>query len=364
MHDINIPRSLIYKDKQDLYDFLGEESYDSMERHFFNRLIKRPFIEDTDKAPEYVLRIFNDATYLCTLIYFELQPALYLKKYINKLKDELIVDIGSNEMLHMLPATMALVYNWLSTDWYRELKKCGDGCVNAIDAFLESVYNEFLDWDVKFAPEYKEDFNALLLTKDAYKTYWGKIDKASISYRQPDEAIEDNDVSIWNVVEGVDYICDMCCGDKEYDSYLLSKTLNRLKRDSKLMEDKEFFKQAKSKIENRLFHLGYWPEADSKDSNETLKQEKAFNGQTGLPCFTSRQMTIFMTAVGIITEKNNAPGKTTLGEVVEKITGYKATTAGSNMKGKIPKKDTEVVASAIESKFPNLAAEVRKLSID
>ena len=53
-----------------------------------------------------------------------------------------------------------------------------------------------------------------------------------------------------------------------------------------------------------------------------------------------------------------------MGEVVEKITGYKATTAGSNMKGKIPKKDTEVVASAIESKFPNLAAEVRKLSID
>jgi hypothetical protein len=71
------------ENKQDLYDFLGEESYDSMERHFFNRLIKRPFIEDTDKAPEYVLRIFNDATYLCTLIYFELQPALYLKKYIN-----------------------------------------------------------------------------------------------------------------------------------------------------------------------------------------------------------------------------------------------------------------------------------------
>ena len=361
MHDINIPRSLIYKDKQSLYDFLGEESYDSMERQFFNRLIKRPFIQDTDKAPEYVLRIFNDATYLCTLIYYELHPALYLKKYINKLKDELKKEIGSHEMLHILPATMALVYNWLNTDWYRKQKKCGDGCVNAIDVFLESVYNEFLNWDIKFAPEYKEDFNALLLTKDAYKTYWGKSDKVNISYRQPDEAIEDIDVSIREVVEGIDYICDMCYGDKEFDSYLLSKTLNRLKRDSNLMEDKELFNQAKSKIESRLFHLGYWPEADNKDSNETIKQEKAFNVQTGLPCFTSRQMGILLTAIGRITEKDNPPGKTTLGKVVENIAGYAEATANSNMRGEMPQKDTEVVAKAIESKFPNLAAEVRKV---
>lgn len=361
MHDLNIPRSLIYKDKQDLYDFLGEESYDSMERQFFNRLIKRPFIQDTDKAPEYVLRIFNDATYICTLIYFEHQPALYLKKYINKLKEVISTDFSNGEILHLLPATMALVYNWLNTSWYREQKDSGDGCINALDAFLESVYNEFLDWDVKFAPEYKEDFNALLLTPNAYKTYWGKIEKVFISYRQPDEAIEDNDVSIREIVEGVDYICDTCYGDKEFDYYLLSKTLNRLKRDSKLMEDKELLKQAKSKIESRLFHFGYWPEADNKDSNETIKREKAFNVQTGLPCFTSRQMGILLTAIGRITEKDNPPGKTTLGDVVEKIAGYGESAANSNMKGKIPKTDTEAVAIAIENKFPNLAAEVRKL---
>lgn len=91
--------------------------------------------------------------------------------------------------------------------------------------------------------------------------------------------------------------------------------------------------------------------------------EKAFNSQTGLSCFTNRQMGILLTAVGRITEKDNPPGKSTIGEVVEKISGYKATTASVNMRGAIPKDDTEVVARTIEGKFPNLAAEVRKLSL-
>lgn len=89
--------------------------------------------------------------------------------------------------------------------------------------------------------------------------------------------------------------------------------------------------------------------------------EKAFNVQNGNSCFTSRQMGIFLTAVGRITEKENPPGRTTLGDIVEKIAGYKSTTACSNMKGNMPTKDTEAVATAIESKFPNLAAEVRKV---
>lgn len=94
-----------------------------------------------------------------------------------------------------------------------------------------------------------------------------------------------------------------------------------------------------------------------------IEPEKAFNAQTGTPCFTNRQMGILLTAVGRITEKENPPGKTTLGEIVEKIAGYKSTTAGTNMKGAIPKEDTEAVATAIENKFPNLATEVRKLAL-
>ena len=93
----------------------------------------------------------------------------------------------------------------------------------------------------------------------------------------------------------------------------------------------------------------------------TNEPEKAFNAQTGIPCFTNRQMGIFLTAVGRITEKENPPGKTTLGEIVEKISGYKSTTASTNMRGTMPEADIKAVVSAIESKFPNLAAEVKKV---
>ena len=93
----------------------------------------------------------------------------------------------------------------------------------------------------------------------------------------------------------------------------------------------------------------------------TKEPEKAFNAQTGLNCFTSRQMGILLTAVGRITEKETPPGKTTICKIVEKVSGYKSTTACSNMKGEMPQKNIEAVATAIESKFPNLAAEVRKV---
>ena len=98
-----------------------------------------------------------------------------------------------------------------------------------------------------------------------------------------------------------------------------------------------------------------------KELEEKIEPEKAFNAQTGMKCFTSRQMGILLTAVGRITEKDYPPGKTTLGDVVEKIAGYKSTTASSNMRGAIPNADIETVAKAIESKFPNLAAEVRRV---
>lgn len=88
--------------------------------------------------------------------------------------------------------------------------------------------------------------------------------------------------------------------------------------------------------------------------------EVAFNYRRKTPCFTSRQMGIFITAVAILTEEN-PPGKTTLGEIVERIAGYSATTASENMKGEISKRDIEIVANAIEDKLPTLAAKVRKM---
>ncbi len=88
--------------------------------------------------------------------------------------------------------------------------------------------------------------------------------------------------------------------------------------------------------------------------------ELAFNAQTKTKCLTSTQMGILMEAVSRLTEEPY-PGKTTLGDVVERISGYKATTVNQNMKGAHRQNDIEFVANALEDKFPKLAAQIRKL---
>ena len=57
MDNTLVPRSLFYKDKDDLYKFLGDPSTNSLENQFLKNLIKRPFLRRNDKAPEYILEI-------------------------------------------------------------------------------------------------------------------------------------------------------------------------------------------------------------------------------------------------------------------------------------------------------------------
>lgn len=93
---------------------------------------------------------------------------------------------------------------------------------------------------------------------------------------------------------------------------------------------------------------------------EMTVKEEAFNVHNSSSCFTSRQMGILMLAVSYFTEEEPV-AKTTIGQVVEKISGYKATTINQNTRGKFKDSDKEAVAQAIENKFPKLAAKVRKL---
>ena len=165
------------------------------------------------------------------------------------------------------------------------------------------------------------------------------------------------------------------CEDEDVDVEMLEKEIAKLKAEvnllaaekatleSSLSSEKEKAVREKnernSKIEQLQKERSEWLKNYGEGQNN--EPEKAFNAQTGMSCFTSRQMGILLTAIGRITEKENPPGKTTLGEIIEKVAGYKSTTASSNMRGEMPQKDTEAVATAIESKFPNLAAEVRRV---
>lgn len=96
------------------------------------------------------------------------------------------------------------------------------------------------------------------------------------------------------------------------------------------------------------------------DLESKQEAEKAFNSQTGKPCLTSTQMGILLQAVSELTE-TPPPGKTTLGDVVENIAGYSATTVNQNMKGAHRPKDISAIVKALGHNLPNLTEKVKKL---
>lgn len=116
-------------------------------------------------------------------------------------------------------------------------------------------------------------------------------------------------------------------------------------------------KHLKDEIEHLRKERDDW---QKRAQTEMTVKEEAFNVHNSSSCFTSRQMGILMHAVSYFTEEKPV-AKTTIGQVVEKISGYKATTINQNTRGKFKDSDKEAVAQAIEDKFPKLAAKVRKL---
>lgn len=387
MDNTLVPRSLFYKDKDDLYKFLGDPSTNSMENQFLKNLIKRPFLRRNDKAPEYILEIFNNAYYICTLIYFEDHPSIYLGRYLKIAANDYKDLFRAN---HMMPATMALVYNWLNTNWYKEQKIYFNNVIEPLDDFMIELYENFREWDIKGATEGKEDFYSLVMEKNKYKT---NMEGNCPECRFIKDVVDDRNIHIQDIADGIEYILQTASDwrEEELEYYVLTKALYKLEREKKDIKDLHQIEVAKDALRTQLKELGYWsfdiqPKQENitgNTSNDTYEiekirkecdewkkkyeealakePEKSYNSQTGMPCFTSRQMGILLTAVGRITEKNNPPGKTTIGEIVEKISGYKATSASSNMRGTMPEADINAVVTAIESKFPNLAAEVRKV---
>ncbi|UKK57820.1 hypothetical protein [Prevotella communis] len=445
-------RQLIYKDREDIDEFPVDETdntdFFTMESVFMEKLEARRFIKDSFNAPELILMIFNNARYITTLIYSENHPQHYLHKYLKIAENDSRDIIKCN---HAMPATMALVVNYL-------LHYLGESFFGS--KIVKAIIENFKDWDTKGASEGKQDFYDLLIDRtsetDKYPNW--ATDDGEFTRRDIKEVLSDADIDPYEIIADLDYVIQetfgMYAGDPECPIIMKAiKTLiENFERTEQIHETtREMLDIANQKLKKAYPHAGLkWKENvstplqsgfdvggldvslqssrmlnplfdperedllgqidDLKDEvnhlarekaalqsslssekekavreknerNGKIEQlqkerkewwknyagghnsepEKAFNVQTGMPCFTSRQMGILLTAIGRITEKENPPGKTTLGIIIEKIAGYKSTTASSNMRGEMPSKDTETVATAIESKFPNLAAEVRKV---
>lgn len=104
-----VDRQLIYKDRSKIDDFKVNEISARPEHPFYNRLSSERFMLQSRDAAKYVLEIFNDAYYICTLFYMFDHPLLYLGKLRNKI-------ISKYKEKYLSTATMSLVYNLLGLE--------------------------------------------------------------------------------------------------------------------------------------------------------------------------------------------------------------------------------------------------------
>lgn len=340
-----VSRSILYKEKESIRVFLGEE--DTLERDFLNKLRKRPFVKNLGDVSSNILRLFNNACYICTLVYEDEEdyPLLELNKYEKIAIDNHDDPVWTN---HMFPATMALVVCWLRSDECLKISEemgrqkdieelCKGICVNIEES--DALPNEGI-----------EDFRALISHEHRHPSEF--IEERNFLRRALAEVMEDKSVKGDEVLDSMNYLADIIKNNPD-------EFLSAFGPDSYFNKQRSKMSFNEDEMKSRLVE---WCKTKSNDDKEEpVVIEEAFNAQTRLPCFTSRQMTIFLTAVGRITEIDSPPGKTTLGDIVQRIAGYKPKTASQNMKGKMPQNDIETVATAIESKFPNLAAEVRRI---
>lgn len=96
-----VPRTLIYKDRDDLKDF-GVQVPGTMNNLLFSNL--KELFKATDKLKELILRCFNNAYYICTIIPFEDFPDTQVAEY-----EKLLLEDDPYDREEVCAVSMAMV---------------------------------------------------------------------------------------------------------------------------------------------------------------------------------------------------------------------------------------------------------------
>ena len=255
-------RPLIYKDREDIDDFPVDETDDTdfitMEAVFMEKLEARRFIKESFDAPEIILRIFNNARYITTLIFSENHPQHYLHKYLK------IAENDSRDIImcnHAMPATMALVVNYL-------LHYLGELFYGS--KIVKAIIENFNDWDTKGASEGKRDFYDLLIdrTSETDKYPRWATDDGEFQRRDIKEVINDTDIDSYEIIGDLDYIIQETFGmySGEPECPLIMKAIKALMENFERTEQihettREMLNIAYQKLKKAYPHAGLkWEE--------------------------------------------------------------------------------------------------------
>ncbi len=347
----NLPRQLLWTEVRTMDEFINDDITNHGLYHIVKELPQELFPEGSD-----IVELFNEVYYMMTRFYYE-EPKTgeyreYQKTIINDLKWN-----GCSDLV------LIMMYTYFR---FKELQP-----KPAVHAFLKYMkvnfgWSEYWPFFINYTSSIlrypPSKFDPKVPHPVPAKELIGvKLDFEKITCSHNFEAIQEI-VNLWTDEDSRKIIAKILLDDVSKYSSSFITNLDDIKNWLDTIIDDENKKQV-IELQKRLESLVKENEELKKKIKELegeRKSDHAFNSKMSRPCFTSRQMGILMTAVGKLTEKDNSPGKTTIGDVVENIAGYSATTVNQNMKGIIPKKDIDTIVSVLESKFPNLANEIRK----
>jgi len=336
-----LPRQLLWTEVQTIDEFINNDIISQTLYLTVNDFSTEIFSKEND-----IVKLFNETYYMMTRLYYEEPKAGeymgYQETIINDLKWK-----GCSDLVFIMMYTYFRIRELQYKPVVREFMK-----------YMESSF-----WWSPYWPHFKNisssvyrfppsKFDPQIPHPIPAKELMGvKLDFETITCGHDFEAIQ-GIVNLWTDEISRKIIARILLEDVSKYSSSFITNLDDIKNwlDSIIDDDnKKQVIELQKRIESLTAEI------------EELRQNKAPNSQAKQFCFTNRQMGVLMTAVGRLTEKDNPPRKTTIGDVVEKISGYASKSVNQNMKGTIPEKDIETIVSVLESKFPNLAAEIRKL---
>lgn len=269
MTTTNPPRTLVYKDIDNIDYFLGDKSESSLEREFYDRLFKRPFIKRSDNPLRCAISVFSNARYIYYLIYCEVDNHsqffnVYLTKAAERIEETKLES-------YITAATMALVYNWLSQKLHEnrkfipELKKevfihFDESKEEDIKNLQEKIYLHYSKEKEAVTEEIISDFHALLMKESKLPT---NID----TYFEDIRDIEDAAFSapIQDVASGIDYLME--CYDPQNGTnaeqyFFLCKILKRFENEKSPTSDSKTIEKAIITIKQKLQSLESAPKEE------------------------------------------------------------------------------------------------------
>jgi len=348
-----LPREEVYQDRSDIRDF-DIETAGSIEKLMLLCIYNSRIIE-LDDAESNIIEIFNTAHYITTVMLAQENPMMsfgWCFKVAGQIGVSSNGELSPNNHL-FIAATMGMVATYLRI-CEPKYRRDGDMLISRIAQWFDDNCDPLNECVKLFRECCKYVSDEVILNAGKFMSREDFRPLNQTSFKKPIQIID----------------VDMDFELLEQQVAELKFEVNKLDKEKSELEEENNSLREKTSMLERQRHVSDSRKGQAaKERREFWKKfreeankvhENAFNATTGVTCFTSRQMGILMQAIGYLTE-DKAPGKTTLGEVIEKISGYKATTVNQNMKGTFRDADKEVVAKAIESKFPKLAAKVRQI---